>query len=291
LNDLITRIQANIGHFSKSQKLIAKFIIEHYNKAAFMTAGKLGLAVGVSESTVVRFATELGYDGYPQLQRALQEIIRNKLTTVQRMEVASDRIGNKDVLETILLSDMEKIRNTLEEIDRDVFNKVVEEILSAHCIYIMGVRSSAPLARFMSLYFNLLFPNIKLVHTNSESEIFEQLIRIGEHDIFIGISFPRYSKRTIKAMQFAQKRGATVVALTDSTFSPLVPCANHLLVAKSDIASFGDSLVAPLSVINALIAATSMRKKEEISENFNLLENIWEEYQVYEKTFNWQDKR
>ena len=286
MNDLLSNIQSRLPEFSKGQRLIAKYIIEHYDKAAFMTASKLGQTVSVSESTVVRFATELGFDGYPHLQRALQEMIRNKLTAVQRMEVTTDRIGNQDVLRMVMSADIEKLRITMEEIDRDVFNRVVEEILAAKNIYILGVRSSAALASFLGFYFNLMFSNVRLVHTTSVSEMFEQVIRVTQDDLVSGISFPRYSKRTVKALQFASDRGATVLAITDSRLSPLAANAKYTLIAKSDMASFVDSLVAPLSVINALIVAIGMKKQKEIADTFNNLEHIWEEYQVYEKTDN-----
>lgn len=283
MNDLITKIQSELPGFSKGQKRIARFILEHYDKAAFMTASRLGVTVGVSESTVVRFATELGYDGYPHLQRALQEMIRNKLTSVQRMEVAGDRMGGRDVLQTVLHADTDMIRVTLDEIDRDAFQGAVDALMGAKRIYILGVRSSSALASFLGFYFNLLFENVTLVHTNSVSEIFEQVLRVGPGDVLFGISFPRYSKRTLSAMKYARDRGARVIALTDSQLSPLARVADHVLLARSDMASFVDSLVAPLSVINALIVAVGMSRRDEIEQTFNKLERIWEEYDVYEK--------
>ena len=283
MNDLITKIQSELPGFSKGQKQIARFILEHYDKAAFMTASRLGVTVGVSESTVVRFATELGYDGYPHLQRALQEMIRNKLTSVQRMEVAGDRMGGRDVLQTVLHADTDMIRVTLGEIDRDAFQGAVDALMGAKRIYILGVRSSSALASFLGFYFNLLFENVTLVHTNSVSEIFEQVLRVGPGDVLFGISFPRYSKRTLSAMKYARDRGARVIALTDSQLSPLARVADHVLLARSDMASFVDSLVAPLSVINALIVAVGMSRRDEIEHTFNKLERIWEEYDVYEK--------
>ncbi len=283
MNDLITKIQSELPGFSKGQKQIARFILEHYDKAAFMTASRLGVTVGVSESTVVRFATELGYDGYPHLQRALQEMIRNKLTSVQRMEVAGDRMGGRDVLQTVLHADTDMIRVTLDEIDRDAFQGAVDALMGAKRIYILGVRSSSALASFLGFYFNLLIENVTLVHTNSVSEIFEQVLRVGPGDVLFGISFPRYSKRTLSAMKYARDRGARVIALTDSQLSPLARVADHVLLARSDMASFVDSLVAPLSVINALIVAVGMSRRDEIEQTFNKLERIWEEYDVYEK--------
>ena len=232
---------------------------------------------------MVRFATELGYDGYPHPQRALQEMIRNKLTSVQRMEVSSDRMGGRDVPQTVLHADMDMIRMTLDEIDRDAFQGAVDALTGAKRIYILGVRSASALANFVGFYFNLLFENVTLVHTNSVSEIFEQILRVGPGDVLLGISFPRYSKRTLIAMRYAGDRGARVVALTDSHLSPLARVADHVLLARSDMASFVDSLVAPLSVINALIVAVGMSRRGEIEQTFNRLERIWEEYDVYEK--------
>ncbi|MGI6030593.1 MAG: MurR/RpiR family transcriptional regulator [Eubacteriales bacterium] len=282
-NDLIVKIQSMMSEFSKGQKLIAKYIIENYDKAAFMTASKLGATVGVSESTVVRFSTELGYDGYPKLQKALQELIRIKLTAVQRMEVTNSRIGDQDILRTVMLSDIEKLRLTLEDVQSEEFDAIVDAILGAKKIYILGVRSSSALTSFLGFYFNLMFENVRLVHTTSVSEMFEQILKVSPEDVVIGISFPRYSSRTVKALQYAHDRGAQVIAITDSMFSPLVPMASHCLIARSDMASFVDSLVAPLSVINALIVAVGMRKKDETYNTFEELERIWDEYGVYEK--------
>ncbi len=282
-HDLIKRIQEKMLGMSKGQKLIANYIINHYDKAAFMTAAKFGEMVGVSESTVVRFAIELGYEGYPKLQKMLQELIKSKLTSVQRIEVSSNRINEFNILKSVLQADMEKIKLTLEEIDQDSFNAIVECILKAKKIYILGVRSSAPLASFLGFYFNLIFDNVRLVHTTSVSEMFEQILRASEGDVVIGISFPRYSKRTTKAMQFVKSQGADVIAITDSKDSPLASNADHCITARSDMASFVDSLVAPLSVINALIVAIGMRKKESVYNTFEKLETIWDEYQVYEK--------
>ncbi len=281
--DILAVIQSNMGAFSKGQKLIANFILNSYDKAAFMTASRLGKTVNVSESTVVRFAAELGYDGYPAMQKALQEMIRNKLTAVQRIEVSNDRIGNHDILSMVLQSDIEKIRMTLEEADREAFGHTVDTILDAKRIYILGVRSAAAIASFLGFYFNLIFENVTLVNTTSASEIFEQLLRVKKGDVVIGVSFPRYSKRTVKAMEFAHDRGASVVAITDSVTSPLAAIADHALLAKSDMASFVDSLVAPLSMVNALIVAVSRRKNSDLAQIFGELERIWDEYDVYEK--------
>ena len=282
-SDILTLIQNGMVHFSKGQKLIANYIMNSYDKAAFMTASKLGKTVNVSESTVVRFALELGYDGYPSMQKALQEMIRNKLTSVQRIEVANDRFGNQEILSMVLQSDIEKIRTTLEEVDKTAFQGAVDAILGAKNIYILGVRSSAAIATFLSFYFNLMFDNVHHIHTASNAEMFEQMIRIDKDDVVIGISFPRYSSRTVKAMKFAYDRGATVIALTDSLAAPIARNATHTLIAMSDMVSLVDSLVAPLSVVNALIVACSYRKEEAISKTFASLEEIWDEYGVYEK--------
>ena len=281
--DILTAIQDNMSSFSKGQKKIAGFILESYDKAAFMTASRLGKRVGVSESTVVRFASELGYDGYPDMQRSLQKMIRNRLTTVQRIEVTNDRLGDQDLLSMVLQSDIDKIRQTLEELDRESFNRAVDAIVSARKIYIIGVRSSAAIASFLHFYFNLIFDNVVLVSASTASEIFESLLRVGEGDVVIGVSFPRYSSRTGQAMSFARDRGAATVAITDSEASPLIPISQYLLMARSDMASFVDSLVAPLSLVNALLVAVSQRKNDELARTFRTLEDIWEEYNVYEK--------
>ena len=281
--DILTIIRENMGTFSKGQKKIAGFILESYDKAAFMTASRLGKRVGVSESTVVRFASELGYDGYPDMQRSLQKMIRNRLTTIQRIEVTNDRLGDQDLLSMVIQSDMEKLRVTLEELDRESFDRTVAAIVSARKIYIIGVRSSAAIAAFLHFYCNLIFENVVLVSANTASEVFESLLRVGEGDVVIGASFPRYSSRTVQAMNFARDRGATTIAITDSEASPLVPISRYALMARSDMASFVDSLVAPLSLVNALLVAVSRRKGDDLSRTFHTLEQIWEEYSVYEK--------
>lgn len=281
--DILSVIQSKMPSFSKGQKLIANYILQFYDKAAFMTASKLGQTVKVSESTVVRFAAELGYDGYPAMQRTLQEMIRNKLTSIQRIEVTDDRMGNHDILSMVMHSDVEKVRMTLEQIDRSDFDGAVQDIVKAKRIYILGVRSASAISTFLAFYFNLIFDNVTHVTAASASEIFEQLLRVGSDDVVIGISFPRYSKRTVKAMEFARDRGAKVVAITDSEASPLSVSAHRLLVAKSDMVSFVDSLVAPLSLVNALIVAIARAKKQDLSRNLEELERIWAEYEVYEK--------
>lgn len=281
--DILMVIQENMQTFSKGQKRIANFILESYDKAAFMTASKLGKRVGVSESTVVRFAAELGYDGYPDMQRSLQKMIRNRLTSVQRIEVTNDRIGDQDLISLVLQSDIEKIRQTLDELDRESFNHAVDAIVSAKKIYIIGVRSSASIATFLSFYFNLIFDNVIKVSANTASEVFENLLRVGEGDVVIGVSFPRYSSRTVQAMNFARDRGATTIAITDSDASPLAPICTCMLKARSDMVSFVDSLVAPLSLVNALLVAVSREKHGDLAHTFQTLEKIWDEYGVYEK--------
>ena len=281
--DILATIQNSMADFSKGQKLIGRYILENYDKAAFMTAARLGKTVNVSESTVVRFAAELGYDGYPAMQKALQEMIRSKLTTVQRIEVSNDQLGDHDVLTKVVQSDIEKIRMSLEELSRQEFSNVVDAIVNARRIYILGVRSSTTLSDFLYFYFNLIFDNVRHVQTTLASEMFEQMLRVGEGDVVIGISFPRYSTRTVRAMEFARDQGATVVAITDSHISPLYETASYRLLAKSDMASFADSLVAPLSVINALIVAVGRKREREVTASFERLEQIWDEYQVYEK--------
>ena len=284
MNNLLTvRIQQNMATFSKGQKLIARYIMEHYDRVAFMTASRLGATVGVSESTVVRFATEIGYTGYPELQQAMQEMIRNKLTSVQRMEVTANRIGENDILDSVFTQDMDIIRRTMEETSHENFYAAADAISNARRVYIMGARSSLALATFISYYLKLLLENDILVQSTSEAEIFEQMIRIDEGDVVIGISFPRYSKKAVKALNFARKSGAKVVAITDSTLSPLAEPADYLLLARSDIASIVDSLCAPLSLINALIVTISMKRKKDAEETFTKLEHLWDEYNVYEK--------
>ena len=279
--DILAMIQNGMSGFSKGQKLIANFILNYYDKAAFMTASKLGATVKVSESTVVRFAAELGYDGYPSMQKALQEMIRNKLTSIQRIEVSEGRMGGHDVLSSVMHSDMEQIRMTQEEIDRDSFKAAVDAIAGAKRIYVLGVRSSASLVSFMGFYFNLLFGNVTQVTSTAASEMFEQILHAGEGDVVIGVSFPRYSLRTVEAMEYARSRGSEVSAITDSDASPLAGIAHHTLVAKSDMASFVDSLVAPMSLINALVVAVGRKDPERLSSTFASLEQLWDEYGVY----------
>lgn len=281
--DVLSAIHDRLRTFSKGQKLIAGFILQSYDKAAFMTASKLGKTAGVSESTVVRFAVELGFDGYPSMQKTLQEIVRNKLTSVQRIEAANDRIGNQDVVSTVLQADIDTLRRTSETLDRREMDASVDAILAARHIYIVGVRSSAAIASFLNFYFRNIFDNVSLVPSTATSEMFEQLLRVGREDVVIGISLPRYSSRTIKAMQYARDCGATTISITDKPDAPAGKIADHVLVAKSDMVSIVDSLVAPMSVVNALIVAVSRKREEEVSKTFKDLERLWDEYDVYER--------
>lgn len=281
--DLLNLIESGMSGFSKGQKRIASYILEHYDKAAYMTASKLGAIAGISESTVVRFAIELGFDGYPEMQRSLQELIKTRLTSVQRVDVTNSLIGDGDVLEKVLMSDVEKIRTTLEDINKDSFNEAIDRIIAARTIYIIGVRSSSSLAGFLNLYLRMVFDNVKFVQTTSGSEMFEQIMNIGEDDVLIAISFPRYSSRIINAVEFARAAGADVISITDSDKSPIAQSANQLLVAHSDMVSFVDSLVAPLSIINAIIVAVARKRPDEVRERLEKLEEIWDEYGVYAK--------
>jgi DNA-binding MurR/RpiR family transcriptional regulator len=278
--DLMRIIQSRFPRLSKGQKLIAEYILKHYDKAAFMTAAKLGISVGVSESTVVRFANELGFSGYPKLQKALQELIKNKLTTVQRIELSNDFISQESALKSVLKSDMENIRSTLEKINHKTFDDVVNSIFKARKIYIVGLRSSTAMAEFLGFYLNLILDNVKVIGFGV-SDIFEHMLNVNEEDLVIGIGFPRYAARTIEALDYAKSKYANVVAITDSLLSPLAARADYTLIAQSNMASFVDSLVAPLSVINALIIAVGLREKDKISSTFEKLEKIWEDYEVY----------
>lgn len=280
-NEVIVKINEKYEKLSKGQKMLADYIKQNYDKAAFLTAAKLGKLVGVSESTVVRFSVHLGYKGYPDFQKALEEMLRNKLNSIQRMEVAYGRISQSEILTTVLQSDAEKIKLTLENIDEKAFETAIDILLNAKHIYVLGIRSCMPLANFLSFYLNMLFDNVHLIQTSSASEIFEQMIRISEGDAIIGISFPRYSMRTLKAMEFANNRSAKVITLTDSVHSPMNLYSSCNLIARSDMASIVDSLVAPLSVINALVVALCMRKQKEVVNTLETLESIWDEYQVY----------
>ena len=283
MEDILADLESGMHNFSKGQKRIARYLSESYDKAAFMTANKLGKAVGVSESTVVRFAVELGYDGYPSMQKAMQDMVMNRLTSVQRMGVANDRIKDQDVLSAVIHSDIEKLRQTAEIISKEDFNKAVEAIINAERVYILGVRSTAALANFLGYYLNFMFDNVHIVTASGTSEMFENLVGVGPKDVVIAFSFPRYSTATVKGAQFCRTTGATVIGLTDSRLSPLGQNSDYVLVAKSDMASVVDSLVAPFSVVNALIVALASGREEVITKTFETLERVWAEYNVYEK--------
>lgn len=281
--DILTALQGKIPTFSKGQRKIAQYILESYDKAAFMTASRLGKAVGVSESTVVRFAVDFGYDGYPSMQKALQEMVVNRLTSVQRIEVANDRIGKQDVVSMVLHADMDKLRQTEEVLDRQEFQAAVDAILSAKRVFILGVRSVAPLAGFLGYYLNYMFQNVHIITASGSSEMFEKIVGIQSEDVVVAFSFPRYSTSSVKGAKYCRSVGATVIGVTDSRLSPLGASSDHVLVAKSDMVSLVDSLVAPLSIINALIVAIAAKKEKELARTFDELEHIWEEYNVYEK--------
>lgn len=281
--DILELLAEKAPTFSKGQRAIARFITESYDKAAFLTASKLGKTVGVSESTVVRFAVELGYDGYPSMQKAMREMVLNRLTSVQRIEVANDRIGDQDVVSMVLQSDMDKLRQTGEILDRDAFRASVNALLGAKRIYIVGVRSAAPLANFLGYYLGYMFNNVHIVTASGSSEMFEKIVGITAEDAVIAFSFPRYSTATLRAAGYCRSVGATVVGVTDHRQSPLAQSSDHVLLAKSDMVSLVDSLVAPLSVANALIVALASKREKELAKTFNTLERVWEEYHVYEK--------
>ena len=281
--DIFTVLKSKEASFSKGQRRIAQYILESYDKAAFMTANVLGKTVGISESTVVRFAVELGYDGYPSMQKALQEMVVNRLTATQRIEMTNDRIGDKNILSMVLQSDMEKLRQTGETVDKDAFEAAVNAVLGAERVYIIGVRSAAPLASFLGYYLNYMFQNVHVLTSSGASEMFEKIVGVNSRDAVIAFSFPRYSATTLKMAQYCRSTGATVIGVTDTKLSSLGQCSDHVLVAKSDMVSLVDSLVAPFSVVNALIVAIAAKKEKELAKTFQELEHVWSEYNVYEK--------
>ena len=285
-HDILSVLQERKATFSKGQRLIAKYITEKYDKAAFMTANRLGKNVGVSESTVVRFAVELGFDGYPSMQKAMQEMVLNRLTSVQRIEVANNRIGDQDVISMVVQSDIEKLRQTEETISRVEFNAAVNAVLGAKRVYILGVRSAAPLANFLGYYLNYMFNNVHVITGCGTSEMFEKIVGVNSDDVVIAFSFPRYSSATTKGAQYCRSTGATVIGITDQRTSPLGSTCDHVLLAKSDMVSLVDSLVAPLSIVNALIVDIAAKREKEVHRTFEALERIWDEYDVYEKQEN-----
>ncbi len=284
--DILSIIEEKKSTFSKGQKRIANYITEAYDKAAFMTANRLGKTVGVSESTVVRFAVDLGFDGYPSMQKAMREMVLNRLTSVQRLEVASNRMGDQDVVSMVFHADMEKLRQTAETVSREEFRAAVDAILKAKRVYILGVRSVAPLANFLGYYLNYVFNNVHVISGSSAGEMFERIVGVNSGDVVIAFSFPRYSASTTKGAKYCRSAGATVIGVTDSKLSPLGQCSDHVLIAKSDMVSLVDSLVAPLSLVNALIVAIAAQREKELSQTFANLERIWDEYDVYEKREN-----
>ncbi|MGN1369371.1 MAG: MurR/RpiR family transcriptional regulator [Aristaeellaceae bacterium] len=279
MQDMIDRLNQSGKRLSKGHRKIAQYIVEHYDKAVFMTASKLGESVGVSESTVVRFASAMGYEGYPQLQRSLQELVSHRLTANQRFEMSTE-MDPKEALNVVLKSDVQNLRATMEQMDVTVFEDVVNRLLSARAIYVMGLRSAAPLAQFMGYYLNYIFDNVHLVSSGA-TDVFEEISKLKENDVLVGISFPRYSTRTLEAMRFAKRCGAQVVAITDGPMSPLADMADATLTARTDMASFVDSLAAPLSLINALLVALGLHRKDALTRHFRQLESIWETYEVY----------
>lgn len=282
-NDLFDKINEKMKVFSKGQRKIATFILQNYDKAVFATAFKLGEMIGVSESTIIRFSVELGFDGYTKFQNELESIIKSKLTATQRMQISAQKMEKSEnsILQNVLEKDVERIKSTLLSIDENIFNDCVKKIANAKKVYVIGVRSANSLSSFLGFYLNLILKNVVYVNSSTATELFEQIFRIEEGDVLIGISFPRYSRRTVKAMEYAYSKNATTIAITDDKSSPLVNFAKNSLIVRSDMASFIDSLVAPQSVINALLVAISIEKKEEVIKTLETLESIWEEYSVY----------
>lgn len=282
-NDILTRLGAENRRFSKSHRSIARYIAENYDKAAYMTAGKLGRTVGVSESTVVRFAMELGYDGYPEMRKALQEAVRNRLTSVQRIAASRELMDGQSVLKSVVSADMDKLRVTLEGMEQESFDRAVDRIMEARNLYILGMRSSSALASFMGFYLNYLMDNVRVINDSKGGEVYEQMLRISAEDVLFCISFPRYTSNSLSAARFAKEHGARIIALTDNHASPFAKLADTVLYAKSDMVSFLDSLVAPMSVINAIIIAIASRRQGTLDATFGKLEALWEEYGVFTK--------
>ena len=280
---VLQTIRAGMDTFSKGQKRIAAFILDNYDRAAFMTAAKLGETASVSESTVVRFAAQLGYDGYPDMQNALQELIRGRLTSIQRIQVSRDQMTGSDILGSVMQRDMNSIHDVIERLDREEFERVVDKLLNAKHIYILGVRSSSFLAGYLNFYLHLIFKNVTLVQSSAAGEIYEQLVHIGPGDVLVSISFPRYSKMAIHAVEFACRRGGDVVAVTDSPMSPMYKMASASLLASSDMISFVDSMAAPLSLLNALILAVGQQRRDDLSATLAEMEQVWSKYSIFGK--------
>lgn len=281
IKDIFSLIRENYKQMSKSHKKLADFILGHYEKAVFMTASKIGEELGISESTVVRFPSVLGIEGYPEFQQALAEFLQSRLSRMEKLDAKFGHGNQSEIICEVLKSDIDKLQNTMESLDTESFERAVASIMKADHVYIMGLRSNEPLASFLHFYIHMIRGNVTLLGTTSMTETFEQMIRISEKDCFIGISFPRYSMRTLKAMEFASARNANIIALTDNDHSPLCMYSSCNLLAKSDMVSVVDSLVAPLSVINALIVAMVMHSPEQVKQNLDLLEETWNNYQVY----------
>lgn len=279
---ILNKIQQLMPSFSKGQKKLAAYILENYDSAAFLTAAKLGEKAGVSESTTVRFANVLGFSGYPEFQEAMSAFVRNRLDSIEKIEIADSNMEQSKVLTNIMLADAEKIKLSLQNIDAETFDMAVDMINNARQIYIVGVRSCVPIAEFLAFYLRLINNNVHMVTTNSSSEMFEQMLNVDEKDVVIGISFPRYSLRTLKCLEYANNRSAGVIALTDSKNSPMCLYSSCNLIARSDMASIVESLVAPMSVVNALIVALSIKNKEHVSNRLEELARVWDDYQVYE---------
>ena len=280
---VLQTIRAGLDTFSKGQKRIAAFILDNYDRAAFMTAAKLGETASVSESTVVRFAAQLGYDGYPNMQKALQELIRGRLTSIQRIQVSRDQMTGSDILGSVMQRDMNSIHDVIERLDREEFERVVDKLLNAKHIYILGVRSSSFLAGYLNFYLHLIFKNVTLVQSSAAGEIYEQMVHIGPGDVLVSISFPRYSKMAIHAVEFACRRGGDVVAVTDSPMSPMYKMASASLLASSDMISFVDSMAAPLSLLNALILAVGQQRRDDLSATLAEMEQVWSKYSIFGK--------
>lgn len=284
MSSVLQTIRNRMDSFSKGQKRIAAYILSDYDKAAFMTAAKLGKTAQVSESTVVRFATELGYGGYPAMQKALQELIRGRLTSVQRIHASESTVEGTDILSSVMHRDMESIHGTIEQVDRGAFANVVEQLMQAEHIYILGVRSSAFLAGYLNFYLHLIMDNVTLVQNSAAGEIYEQMVHIGPNDVLLAISFPRYSNMVIHAVDLAYERGAAVIAITDNTLSPLMPYATDSLFVRCEALAYVDSLAAPLSLLNALVLAVGRRRKQEVADTFSQLEQVWSKYDIFGKS-------
>lgn len=276
--DIISYIHEKMPEFSKGQRAIARYILSDYDKAVFFTAGKLGKEAGVSESTVVRFAMALGYDGYPEFQQSMAEYVKAKLNTINKIDIKNQDFSQGELTDYVMNGDVIKIQDTLKNLDRKAFDFAVEAVLSAEHVYIVGLRSCSALARFLGFYLNMIVPDVRVVDSNNSSEIFEQMIRVNSSDVVIGISFPRYSMRTLKALEFASSRSAKIITMTDSSYSPLVMYSSCNLYARSDMASVADSLTAPMSLINALIMALCVKRKDSVISNIETLENVWKDY-------------